>query len=199
MSKGEPEFTGTVRLSDAIARLCAAGVGEVDVLRMIAKAALRTRLVATGFQSVQTGKGCHDSADRMPIRRLTWWAFCSPRADATGFVRGIIAEDIIWSRGEGASFMQEAWSAVLLDRPSFDLWLLEIAENYRPRKMPPADTEAWIRAWPGRNSKTAWEEYRKAHGRRACQRDEEFQPTWLRIHENPRPGQPKKSPKASPA
>lgn len=197
MSGAEPESSPTLRLSAAIARLRAAGVGEVDLLETIAKAALHGPLVATGFQSITNcGRRVH-SAKRLPVRRMTWRMLASPEASLKGYERMICGDDLVWNRGDHIDdFVQEAWRSVFVDRVSFEALLCDVVGTYRPRELSQEEIEGWIRDYPGSNYKMAWADFQSHFGAGACKRDERFMPAWRKVRGNPKRGQPRKSNKS---
>lgn len=200
MSETQPESSRTLRLSEAIARLRAAGVGEVDVLSLIAKAGMRGRIYATGFHSVWAGrKHTADPARRYRVDRRMWRVFCSPKADAAGYERFARDEALIWTLDSADPYLQEQFDIVMFDRLSFDIWWNEIADHYRPRELSQEEIEGWIRDYPGSNYKIAWADFQRHFGAGACKRDERFMPAWRKVRGNPQRGQPKKSPAPSPA
>lgn len=186
---------GQIRLSEVLALLSAVGVGEVDWLATLAAAGLRGRLIATGFQSVAIGRNFSERADRRPVRRLMWRVLASPKAPEAGFQRMISGEDLLWNRGASRDDIhQEAWRAVFIDTTSLEALIRDISDRAPPAKVTPAETAAWIAAWPGDNSKEAWRAYRRHFGSRAGKRDEDFLPAWQRHHGTRSRGRPKKSP-----
>lgn len=190
----------SLRLSEAIARLCAAGVGEADALRMIASAGLRGRIMATGFPSVSIGRKYTGDPNRARVDSLMWRILCHPEAAAKGYECFTRDDALFWTRGDGGDeYRQRAFDVVLLDGPSFALWLRDVVNHYRPGKVSREEIAKWIRAYPGSNSKTAWADFQAHFGPGACKRDMEFRPVWLEVHGNPQRGQPKKSPTLSPA
>lgn len=189
-----------IRLSAAIARLCAAGVGEVDMLKTIAVAGLHGPLVATGFQSVINGRKQADTAKRLPVRRMTWRVLASPIAGLKGYERMICGDDLIWNRGDHIdNVIQEAWRSVYVDSVSFESLLRDVVDHYRPGELSQEEIEGWIRDYPGSNYKIAWADFQRHFGAGACKRDERFMPAWRKVRGNPKRGQPKKSPALSPA
>lgn len=195
MSQGEQPISCMLRLSEAVARLRAAGVGEVDMLATIANAALHGPLVATGYRSVVVGRQQADSADRLPVRRMTWRVLASPKARKAVYQRMISGNDLIWSRGDHVDdFAQEAWRSVFVDAESLRATLSEIRPRGFGAKATADETAAWIATWPGANSREAWQAYRQHFGTRAGKRDEVFLPAWHRYHGSRSRGRPKKSP-----
>lgn len=186
-----------IRLSAAIARLCAAGVGEVDMLKTIAVAGLHGPLVATGFQSVINGRKQADTAERLPVRRMAWRVLASPIAESKGYERMICGDDLIWNRGDHIDdFAQEAWRSVFVDRVSFEALLRDVIDTYRPGDLSQEQIEEWIREYPGSNCKAAWADFQRHFGAGACKRDERFMPAWRKGRGNPKRGQPRKSNKS---
>lgn len=186
---------GQIRLSETLALLSAAGVGEVDWLGTLAAAGLRGRLIATGFQSIMVGRNCSESSDRRPVRRMMWRVLASSKADQKGYHRMIAGEDLIANRGTGGDdFEQEAWRAVFIDTTSLHALLRDISARAPGTKIAPAETAAWIDEWPGSNGKTAWQAYQAHFGSRAGKRDDDFLPAWQHHHGRSR-GRPKKSPR----
>ena len=200
MSQGEQPISCMLRLSEAVSRLRADGVGEVDMLATIANAALHGPLVATGYRSVVVGGQQQDSADRLPVRRMTWRVIASPKANDKGYSRTINGDELIWSRGDHVdNFVQEAWRSVFVDRMSLEAIQREMAARAPFAKATTEETAAWIAEWPGTDGKQAWQAYQRHFGRRAGKREEDFMPAWKR-HTGYRPrGRPKKSPTPSPA
>ena len=192
--RGSATDEGQIRLSEALARLAAAGVGEADWLATLASAGLRGRIVATGFQSVTVGRTCSERADRRPVRRMMWRVLASPKAIEAGYHRMITGEDLVWNRGASRDDIhQEAWRAVFIDTTSLNALIRDISNRAPPAKVTPAETAAWIEEWLGDNSKEAWRAYRRHFGSRAGKRDEDFLPAWQRHHGTRSRGRPKKS------
>ena len=193
MSAPQTESSSTLRLSKAIARLRAAGVGEVDMLKTIAVAGLHGPLMATGFQSVINGRKQADTAKRLPVRRMTWRVLATPKAGPEGYERMICGDDLIWNRGDHIDdFAQEAWRSVFVDIVSFEALLRDVVDNYRPRELSQEQIEGWIGDYPGNNYKTAWAEFQRHFGARPFKRDERFMPAWRKVRGNPQRGQPRK-------
>lgn len=189
-----------IRLSAAIARLCAAGVGEVDVLPMIASAGLSGRIWATGFQSVCVGQKHTSELQRVRVHRRMWRILCHPKATTKGYECFARRDGLIWTHGDGEDYLQEEFDIVLLDRPSFELWLSNVVDTYRPGELSQEQIEGWIGDYPGSNYKTAWADFQRHFGARPFKRDERFMPAWRKVRGNPQRGQPrKKSPALSPA
>lgn len=201
MSQGEQPISCMLRLSEAVARLRAAGVGEVDMLATIANAALHGSLVATGYRSVIVGGQQQDSADRLPVRRMTWRVLASTRSGDAGISRMISGDDLIWNRGDHVDeFAQEGWRSVFVDSVSFENLLRDVVDHYRPAELSQDEIEEWIRDYPGSNHKIAWADFQLHFGARPFKRDERFMPSWREVRGHPQRGQPrKKSPTPSPA
>lgn len=193
----EPEPAHPLRLSHAIARLSAAGVGKVDMLATIANAALHGPFVATGFRSVVVGRQQADSVDRMPVRRMMWRVLASSKAKDKGYERMIDGDDLIWNRGDRIdNLIQEAWRSVYVDGVSFETLLRDVVDHYRPGELSQEEIEGWIRDYPGSNYKIAWADFQRHFGAGACKRDERFMPAWRKVRGNPKRGQPRKSNKS---
>jgi hypothetical protein len=192
-------MTGSViRLSDACARLRAAGVGEVDVLRLIANAGLGGRVIATGYRST-CDRGRHTAGiARQRVDRHMWRVLSSTRPAAEACQRWAHGDELGWTLGDGDTYQHRVFDGVTVDLALFDLWLRDVANRYRPSKVSREEIEKWIRAYPGSNSKTAWADFQRHFGPGACKRDMEFRPVWIELHGNPQRGQPKKSPALSP-
>lgn len=184
-----------LRLSDACQRLRAVGIGDADLLETIARSALLGRFVATGFQAVHIGREYYASPDRLPVRRMMWRKLRSEKAPGAGYRRWIGGDDLICTRGDHIdNVTQEAWRSVFVDALSFEEVLRDLRVRARPPKVTAEETETWITNCSESNSKTAWAAYRHHYGNRAGKRDEDFQPSWLRVHGAPSRGRPKKSP-----
>ncbi|WP_234180328.1 hypothetical protein [Sphingopyxis sp. NFH-91] len=193
--RGGVNEPGQIRLSETLALLSAAGVGEVDWLGTLAAAGLRGQLVATAFQSITVGQQYSESPDRRPVRRMMWRVLSSPKAIGARYRRMISGEDLVWNRGTGGDdFEQEAWRTVFIDTTSLDALLRAISARAPGTKITPAETAAWIGEWPGSNGKTAWQAYQAHFGSRAGKRDDDFLPAWQHHHGRSR-GRPKKSPR----
>lgn len=189
-----------IRLSDACARLRAAGVGEVDVLSIIAKAGLRGRIMATGFPSLCIGRKHNAEPNRARVDSRMWRVLCHAEAKANGYECFTRDNALFWTLGDGGDgYRQRSFDVVLLDRPSFELWLRDVVSAYRPGELSQHQIEAWIEDYAGTNCKAAWADFQRHFGARACKRDERFQPAWRKVHGNPQRGQPKKSPALTPA
>ena len=185
-----------LRLSDAIARLCAAGVGEADAVKVIADAGLRGLISATGLQSVSLNHNYSALPDPIRVHRRMWRILCHPEAKAKGYECFTVDESLVWTRGGSDDFMQEKFDVVLFHRPSFELWLRDVVDTYRPCELSQEEIEEWIRDYPGSNYKTAWADFQRHFGARPFKRDERFMPAWRKVRGNPQRGQPKKSNKS---
>lgn len=183
-----------IRLSEACAQLSAAGIASAEITRTIAVAGWRSVIVATGFRSVIYDGAQHDRPERERVRTMTWRILSSKIAPKRGYERSIRGDQIVWTHAQ--SDAQEIYQSVFVDRLGFDALMAEIEARRSSGKLQRHETAAWIEAYPGTNSKQAWRDYRAAFGPRACKRDEEFQPLWLQLRGNRKPGQPKKSPNA---
>lgn len=193
MTDGQ-EAIAWLRLSDACQRLRAAGIGEVDMLKTIARAGLRGRFVATGFQEIHNGREYHATPDRRPVRRMTWRVLCSKKAPEAGYMRWLAGDDLVWTHGDHIdNVTQEVWRSVFVDPQSFEAFLGDLRARAAPPKVDPDETEEWIRGYPGTNSKTGWDDYRLYYGARAAKRELVFQPSWNRVHGGLK-GRPRKSP-----
>lgn len=189
-----------IRLSAAIARLCAAGVGEVDVLRLIANAGLARQLIATGYPAVCNGGRHIAGIERQRVDRHMWRVLASNRPEAEAYQRWAHGNELGWTLGDGDKYQHRIFDGVTVDLSLWDLWLRDVVDHYRPGKVSREEIEKWIREYPGSNSKTAWSDFQRHFGPGACKRGVEFHPVWLEMHGNPKPGQPrKKSPAPSPA
>jgi hypothetical protein len=188
-----------IRLSHAIALLCAAGVGEIDVLQLIANAGLGGRLIATGYRSTcEEGRHLAGTA-RQRVDRHMWRVLASTKPAAEAYQRWAYADEIGWTLGDGDKYQHRVFDGVTVDRAFFDLWLRDVVDRYQPGKVSREEIEEWIRAYPGSNSKTAWADFQRHFGPGACKRDVDFRPAWLEVRGNPQRGQPrKKSPAPSP-
>lgn len=183
-----------IRLSEACAQLSAAGIASAEIMSTMAVAGWRSVIVATGFRSLIHEGAQHDHPDRERVRTMTWRIMSSKIAHKHGYERSIRGDQIVWTHAELDA--QERYDSVFVDRLGFDALLAEIEARRSSGKLQRHETAAWIESYPGTNSKQAWRDYRAAFGARACKRDEEFQPLWLQLRGNPKPGQPKKSPNA---
>lgn len=171
MTDHDQSSTAWLRLSDACQQLRRVGVGDADLLRTIAYAGLRERIVATGFQSVHVGGEHHAAVDRAPVRSMMWRVLCSPKADDAGYERWIRNEALIWTRGDHVdNFTQEIWRCVFVDRLSFDALLTDTLAAIGANIVNEAEVLAWIEVYPGTGREDGWEAFQTHFGARACKR-----------------------------
>lgn len=188
---GAVDGAAWLRLSDVCARLLSVGVGEAHVLPTIAHAGLHGRIVATGFQSTRIGREHAAASDRAPINRRFWRVLWSPKAPAAGFEFWAREEQLFWTRGDGDEYRQEAFACVLVDRPSFELMIADIAARMIVDALLPHAIAAWIQHHPSQHGGRAWGEFQREHGARAGKRDE-FRRIWAEERGNPSRGRRRK-------
>src|SRR3546814_253738 len=159
-----------------------------------------TVLRSNGWPSACIGRKDTADTNRARVDSRMWRVLCHADAEVKGFECFTRDDALFWTLGDdGDGYRQRGFDVVLLDRPSFELWLREVVDTYRPSELSQDQIEAWIGDYAGTNCKAAWADFQRHYGAGACKRDERFQPAWRKVHGNPQRGRPKKSPALSSA
>jgi hypothetical protein len=174
-------------------RLADEGIGEADLLRLVAWAALSGRLVASGFRTIHTMDNHLSAGERAIVSHRLWRvfervdpAFDQIEASAKSQFQRIVrwdAGEFTWTLDHSEQdWNQETWSAVHFDRITAESLLAEIRERAEHTLLQDFEIDDWIRESCQASSKNAaWIEFSRTFGRRAVKRDPTFIDAWRRV------------------
>lgn len=177
-----------LRAADVRERLLAAGLGESELLRVLAYGGQRFGLKATEFWIIHNGDETRRSSEREVVSSRLWRVFerVGPEFDLVDDVaKERFQTTVSWDSGtfawtlgkEYGTCVQETWSSVYLDVLSAGSLIEAVSTRSHAQILQDHQIDEWIRdKCPTENSREAWTLYQQEHGKRSGKREHHFKP-----------------------
>lgn len=181
------------------------GIGEGDLLRVVAHECLWSRLVASGFCEFGAFDGATElSATRARIDNDFWlplYVIAAAPTYASSLKEGYACCHVDWGNSlfqracelnEGPHIFEE-WTSVHFDELSVKALISELQERSRTNILQDYEIDSWItHECKQTNIKAAWSDFKAHFGDKACKRDPTFRDAWRRVKGLRSRGRPKK-------
>ncbi len=192
--------------NDTRMRLIRAGIGESDLLRIVAWACRSNRVFSTGFPRIHSDENHSQLIERRNLNTLRIWQVLE-RLDSSFPLelpdrRKAIRPIIDWKTGHFSFSItkadgrrtEEHWEAVHFDRISVESLMDQWQTRSQVNELQDIEIDVWIGTeCQTENSKDAWRAFKGAFGNRSGKRDPTFLAAWHRVKGKRGRGRPVRS------